>query len=111
MRQRSIALQQAVAQSRLASAMAKSRFASVSRRLGSRLQPLVNPKVWLKSTRVRVFPLPAVGHHLGGASSVLLSQHQFPCSCVVAACSAYLGMRGRRPRLESTRGVAQICEA
>ena len=45
MRQRSIALQQAVAQSRLGSAVAKSRFASASRRWGTRLQPLVNAKV------------------------------------------------------------------
>jgi hypothetical protein len=45
MRQRSIALQQAVVQSRLASAVAKSRFASASRRWGTKLQPLVNPKV------------------------------------------------------------------
>ena len=45
MRQRSIALQQAVAQSRLGSAVAKSRLASASRRWGTRLQPLVNAKV------------------------------------------------------------------
>jgi hypothetical protein len=45
MRQRSIALQQAVAQSRLGSAVAKSRFASASRRWGTKLQPLVSAKV------------------------------------------------------------------
>lgn len=68
MRQRSIALQQAVAQSRLGSAVAKSRFASASRRWGTRLQPLVSAKVhsllclWTRAAAAQLLWLNAGAH-------------------------------------------------
>lgn len=103
MRQRSVALQQAVAQSRLASAMAKSRFASVSRRLGSRLQPLVNPKVllrtvWAQARRVALWawskaPALRPGSQLRGSPGAEQAERPAPGHVILRATPLDGGLR------------------